>query len=517
MTSRPLAVLRGWGLAALGAAMLMWSALADGRPPVFTDTALYYSQAEYLFEALGLVSTSDTVSPRNDPTALPAVPGSSNVSASIDGARSPLYGSPIYLLQRAGGLWLAACAQALAVAGMVYLLYRAATPGAARWGYLLLMAGLAALSPLPFFASWIMPDVFAGVAMCGLILLLVYPDRLGAWRLGGVCALTAYGLAVHRSNLLDATAVTLLAAALLWLGGASWASIGRRTGLIVALGAAAIGVGALVYAPIRARAGEPIGTPPFLSARVLADGPGREYLRRVCTDADAPYALCAFRTRPFSTSDQMLWSHGRVTAVFFAASPTERLRMEREDGRFALAATLSYPVAEMRAAGWNALRQFALIYPDGPLGSQHVYVADGYWRRTALPRIIPDAQACHARGSCGPAVSKMGASVLEDVGLVIAALTLAWRLSAPDVLSVLLRPTAADARDDRVRLLVVLGLAMGALAANAIVCGALSGPFPRYQARLVWLAPMAAGLVVASLGLRRRPAHPSLDALEPRL
>ncbi len=126
--------LRGCGLSAVGAVLLMWVAAADGRPAVFSDTALYYDQAEYLFEALHLVSPSQAVEPPGDPAALPARPGQPNTSSEIDAARSPVYGAPVYLLQRAAGLWLAAFAQAWAAAGAVYLLYRAAAPDAPRWG-----------------------------------------------------------------------------------------------------------------------------------------------------------------------------------------------------------------------------------------------------------------------------------------------------------------------------------------------------------------------------------------------
>jgi hypothetical protein len=35
-----------------------------------------------------------------------------------------------------------------------------------------------------------------------------------------------------------------------------------------------------------------------------------------------------------------------------------------------------------------------------------------------------------------------------------------------------------------------------ALVGNAFVCGVISGPSDRYQARLVWLAPLAAGVAV---------------------
>jgi hypothetical protein len=38
---------------------------------------------------------------------------------------------------------------------------------------------------------------------------------------------------------------------------------------------------------------------------------------------------------------------------------------------------------------------------------------------------------------------------------------------------------------------------------NAAVCGAVSGAFPRYQARVVWLLPLAALLFVVD-GLLKR-------------
>jgi hypothetical protein len=44
------------------------------------------------------------------------------------------------------------------------------------------------------------------------------------------------------------------------------------------------------------------------------------------------------------------------------------------------------------------------------------------------------------------------------------------------------------------------------LVINAFVTGALSGPFARYQARLAWLAPLAALLVLppAAASVRHR-------------
>lgn len=493
-------------LVSLGAAMLLWTAAANGRPAVFTDTALYYTEAEYLFEALGWVAPAQVVEPSGDPTALPATPGAPSVSASIDGARSAAYGAPLYLLQRLGSLWLVAAAQAFAATGAVCLLHRVAAPGRRGWAYLVLMGAVAAFTPLPFFVSWAMPDVFAGIAGCGLLLTLVYPDRLRPAVWVGVLLLTAAAMATHRSILVTGLAATGPALLILRLSGVGWRPLGRRALGVLAAGAVALALPALLRAPLEARVGEPIGSPPFLSARVLADGPGLAYLRQVCShDADA-YELCRFASRPMRTSDQVLWSIRRRTAVFLADTPAGRRRMEREDTRFAVGAFLSAPVAETEAALANALRQLAEIAVVEPLRPQSFYVRDGYWRRTALPRILPDAKGCAY--ACPPRVGEGAAAWLEGLGLGFSTLLFAWRLSRPDVRRLL---AGRGGSEDLARLLAALAIAATLILLNAGVCGALSGPFPRYQARLVWLAPLMAGLLVAAGGWRDERTRPTVE------
>lgn len=496
--------LAGPALVALGAAMLLWTAALDGRPSVFTDTALYYSQGAYLFEALGVASPA-TALPPGDPTALPATPGAPSVSAAIDGARSVLYGAPLYLLQRLGGLWLVVWVQALAVAGIVYLLWRAAAPQAPRWGYLMLMAGLALLSPLADFTSFAMPDVFAGVAGCALLLVLVWRDRLGRFALAGVLASVAYGLAVHRANLIEALGLCVLAAPLLRLGGLSSKPIAGRVGLVIGAAVVAVVAGCAAEAPVRARAGEPIGSPPFLSARVIADGPGRAWLRHDCTGPRTPFELCAYRGRPLASADQVLWSIRRATAVFLADSPSGRIAMERQDARFALAATLADPLDEAAAAAGNAMRQFVEVHADDPRRPQGYYIHDGYWRATSLPKIEPDPAACPTVKACRPRLGRTVSSALVIAGLLAGAGALAGALASREVREVALGRVRPGPEDDRVRLLQAVGLAIALLVVNAVVCGALSGPFARYQARVVWLFPAAAGLLVAGLRWRMRP------------
>jgi hypothetical protein len=59
--------------------------------------------------------------------------------------------------------------------------------------------------------------------------------------------------------------------------------------------------------------------------------------------------------------------------------------------------------------------------------------------------------------------------------------------------------------------LPVVLFVLAALLLNAFVCGALSGPYARYQARIVWLVPLLAlGLV-----LRVRKSRAAPDPARP--
>ena len=74
----------------------------------------------------------------------------------------------------------------------------------------------------------------------------------------------------------------------------------------------------------------------------------------------------------------------------------------------------------------------------------------------------------------------------------------AWRFSRPDAWAAL---RARDWSAPSVRLLALGLTVLGVVVLNAGVCGVLSGAFSRYQARIIWLIPAAAGLAVCSLGL----------------
>jgi hypothetical protein len=501
LSRRPLArVCRQTLVVVLGAFMLLWFGLANGRPSVFADTALYYSQAEYLADAIGLVAPNDNRIPRGDPTALPAHPGEPNVSALIDGGRSPIYGLFVYGLERAGGLWMVAAAQALMVALALYLLFRAAAPLLGDFWYLLWMAAISAVTSAPAFSSFIMPDILGGVAGVAGLTILVYWDRLAWPSRAAVFTLLVFSLSAHRANLL--ALIGLMAAGVIWLAlaGLTRRRIAVRAIAVLGAATAAFGLVALAFVPINHRAGETVRDPPFLMARILADGPGRRYLQYAC-DHGSPLALCRFRDLPAEDSDTLLWSHRIGRGLFGVSDYPTRVELETQEHGFVLRALAYAPMDELVMAGKNTLRQLGMTHVQSPYADPARFIDDGYWRRTSLMRIIPDAQACHPWGRCGSRLSQPIFSMIQDAALALSLLALGgftlWRVA---------RRTGYDAAfgDQDHRLLGLVLLASAFVVFNAAVCGALSAPVPRYQARLIWMIPALALLIGGVLARRWR-------------
>ncbi|NEX93786.1 hypothetical protein, partial [Caulobacter sp. 17J65-9] len=204
-----------WSAVFPAALLLIWPALAVGRPFIFYDSdgyraagisilSLLHGIGARLFGGHGPVVESWSM-----------FAAGSAESLSFMGARSPTYGLFLALSEAAGSLWIALYLQALAVAWLVWTWLRAAAPASGVRAYLILVAALAAATSLPFFASFLMPDLFTSVALLGAVLLLVYPDKLSRRSQVAVWLLLAVSLTFHTSNLLALAAVLMLVFAVL--------------------------------------------------------------------------------------------------------------------------------------------------------------------------------------------------------------------------------------------------------------------------------------------------------------
>lgn len=508
--------LRALACVLAGTLMLMSTAFAGGRPSVFFDTDGYYLMGENLAQMVKRLPAAVM----GDPKAMTTpVSDDDQIDVTIMGARSPVYGFFLYVLDKLGGVWLVAGAQALICAWAVYLLWRAAASEAPDWTYLALVGGLALGSTLPFFATFIMPDVFAGVAAAGFVLLTVFGKRLTRWETGVVVAILAFAYTVHASHMLTALAAMVPAAVLFWWFKAPRGPVVRGYALCLLAMVAAVGATKAYEVAFQMRTGMPLHRPPFLMARVLADGPGREYLRKVCKGPDDPYVICRARNAPLTRSDDILWEESPLIGAFNALkSPDLQLRMEREEEAFVKGAVLNDPWGQIRASLENWADQLTRVSVHDPLRDPRQFLANEYWKTTRLVDMIPHPEQCKPLGpGCKPPFDMALTKHWHELVMTLSALFLAWRLSRPDVIAELKDRKAPWART-AVPLLVAVLILIGMMVINAGVCGIISGAFSRYQARIVWLWPAAAGLIAIRLGaalperLRQRLRRPETRA-----
>ncbi len=485
-----------------GVAMIMGVVVANGRPSVFTDTDDYFVEGRTFAYTIGYALHIKTPPP--PPTDPDDIADAKQATADLQmshteiGARSPYYGLFLYATQRYGTIWLTTLLQTIAGAWLVWLLWRTALPKAAEWTAYAAQAIVAFGSTLPFFTSFMMPDVFAGYTAASAILLLVYWDRLAVaerWLLGLLAGLC---MTFHTSHLLDTAALLVVAGPLLWVLKAKGRYAGLALATVFAALVGAVFTGWIYKEAVHIKTGDELRRPPFLAMRVLADGPGREYLRWAC-DHGQHYALCQFKKLPLDDSQDMLWSDDRTRGVFNVTNIDTRLQIEREESKFVAHAIAFDPLGQIAASIENTADQLVMVYLDDPLKNPHYYLTNDYWSTTNLPWLIQHAADCgRDHWGCASRLSMDGSIALHGALFVAALIFVLIRLCRSDM-AVAFKTRSFAWEDPRTRLLVLMGLLLFVVLVNGFVCGALSGPFARYQARITWLATAAAGIGMLSL------------------
>lgn len=457
----------------VGGLALLWPALLNGYPLLFSDTGAFLAQTVATWPVWD---------------------------------KPFVYGPLLHAAHWRWSLWPAVAAQALLLSWLLWLAQRAWRGQATAGVHLGIVAALALLTPASWIAALLLPDALTPALVLALGLLGAAWDRLSWPERGGLGAVALLAAASHPSHLPLAAALTVLA-----LGLRGWRA-GRRCAAPVA------GAVLLLVASNGLLHGHasisPFGSV-FLLARLQDDGPAARTVAARCAELAPPnWRLCAWRDRLPLDSDAFLWApDGPVWSVAGrSGQPAAPATPGSLDGRppgvepqpdplrgpIGLAPEAAAIVRETLAReplavagaalrnGWTQLGRFRIgdtLVPDHlaasvgrqlalgfPAGEQARFAA-GLQARG----LLPDAAAAWMWPH-GPAIA------LGVLGLAVAL----WRQRA-----------------DRARLLLVLAVP-AALLVNAAVTGALSKPHDRYQARLIWLLPLA-GLAALS---PRRPAPP---------
>ena len=442
----------------IGATLLLWPTILNWHPYLFWDTYGYFLQgkayAQLLLAGAGLAPLP--------PEAAVGWAGAAGRMLAHDASiRSPTWSLVTYALAVAGGFWLLALANALVAAATVELaLVRLfGVPPRAR---ILVIAGLALLSSLPWFASYLMPDLYAGLLILAAATLAFAWASLRRGERLGLIGLYLAAITFHQSHLLLAVAL----AGMVVLLPASWPERRRRLAcLALPVPAAVLLLLAIGWFGFGEASLSPRG-PPFLLARSWEDGPARSYLAATCPEAG--WAICAELGRLAPTAQEFLW---RQADSYWSMEPATRAAVRAEEKVILLRAVLADPMAQLHASLANATLQLGRFgLDDFVLGRGAEVTAEDY-TFVYLPR---------APAAVWGLSGFTGAIYVTTVVALLA------------VIVACCRPPRAQGAP--LALFVVAAMAL-----NAVICGILSGPHPRYQARVIWLLPLlAAGLLLGS-------------------
>jgi len=372
--------------------------------------------------------------------------------------------------------------QSLAVATALRLIVYSAIPAARSLHYFIVAAVLTAFSSVAWHADQIMPDVFTGL-LAIFVFLIAW-----AWKGYGRPAQVALVVAacgistLHYTHLPLSIGLFAVAALLQLTQGAGWRET-RRVALI-GLAVAAFGYSAFVAYSL-ALVHRPVLSPNssiFLVARVLADGPGRDWLAASCPDSGNDF--CKYRDRLPAGVPEFIWGGpgSPLDKVMHEVGPeqTRRAAAQIVWGAITLHPGLEL-VAAVKNSGWQLVR-FGTLDTSCP---QRCLETDGVSHaiKSIFPREYGDFR--HSLQITG----RLPIRRIRSVHWAVVVVSLA--------ISLVLLFTARRAGDHMAIGFILL--VATTLVLNAVLCGALSAPENRYQSRVVWLLPLSAMLGLARL------------------
>jgi hypothetical protein len=441
---RPLA------FAFIGALLALWPVLLEGGAViVMEDTVSYLDKGVRLMQFL---ATSLREATSGAPGSVPALREVAHESTSL---RSLPYTAFMGVLAPAGpifALWVqTALTLLVAVAVARDVLDRP------WWAGVLLGAVMLVATPLPFMASFLMPDIFGAVVVLFGVLLVRGFDRLTRASQLALSLIAVFAVGTHYGNIPLAAAI--VGTALLLVGGR-----GRTAVLAVAVVAMAVAGNVFIGMVAFDSASVAPRRLPILLARSLEDGPARWYLEEACPTRD--YAVCSYWEGgefPERVGDA-LWGPRGLNS----AEPATYARIQDEEAEILWHAFRAYPLQQGVSLARNGFRQL------GKTGTRYVMTATISGVEEAATRFET------------PETSRLG-PVLDAFGQ----LHLASYLLGTTALGALFffgrrRPGERGA---------IAVLAVG-IVGNAFIFGGLSAPVDRYQARVAWTVPLIALIIL---------------------
>jgi hypothetical protein len=374
-------------------------------------------------------------------------------------SRSTVFGLYLHLGESAG-FWTNLAFQSLVTLWLLQLTLRVlGLMQAFRFVAISLLLILS--TALPWLASMLLTDIFAGLSVLSLFILVVCGNRISGLERISLFVFTAFAAATHSGTLGVLFGLCLVG----WL---VHPFLRKRIPLAgLAQGSLTIVAGSLMLLSANfALSGDWAWTPGGYGVafgRMMQDGIVARFLNDHC--AHETFKLCPYRNELPPTADDFLWGHSMFDKL-------GRFKgLDDEMGYIVVHSLKEYPA-------WQAEAAFAAM------GQQLVHVATGEGTSGWIPhtygiieRYIP-SQVAPMRA----ARQQKWDLHFEYVNWLHVPVALGSMLA---LVALLAHALARRRLDDLTLLASTVALA---LLGNAFICGVISGPHDRYGARIVWIA-----------------------------
>jgi hypothetical protein len=375
-------------------------------------------------------------------------------------SRSNAYG--IYLhLGQGSYFWINLVCQALLTLWILHLTLRVLNM-AQPLRLLAIALILITATALPWLASMLLTDIFAGLAVLALYILVVHNGKLSIVEKISLFLFTSFAAASHTATfgvLLGLCCAGWIVKPLL---GPRLQITGLVQGSLTILAGAAMLLAANVF--LTGRLAWTPGGASVSFGRMMQDGIVARYLNDHCDKIKLK--LCPYRNQLPATADDFLWGND---TIFDKLGRFEGMNGEMEF--IATHALVAYPLWQAEAAAEATAEQLVEVSTgEGNTGwIPHTYgIIERY-----LPEQVKAMRAAQQQhwNIKFTAINWIHVPVALASMLLLAAIALAalWRRRIDDV--ELLAATVCVA-----------------LLGNAFICGVISGPHDRYGARMVWIA-----------------------------
>lgn len=432
----------------LGALLMAWPALFNRYPLLYPDSITYLGDGRLVARAIFLHRLSEYYGMRSFFYSLGILPWHWNVTA-----------------------WPIVGFQAMLTAYVLWLVVRSLLPRRTVLCYLILVALLSLLTSMDWFVSLIMPDILGPLLYLCIYLLVFARETLSRAERLVVIPIAWWGIVSHASHLILATGLCILLVLLLalrfqWMRD-RWRAVGQVAMIVLFAAVSQLALHAYLY-------GQPSlngERPPFLMARIIADGPGLWYLQQHCPDAK--FVLCDHLQELPQDPDVFLWGEKGVWANADDATTT---RLRQEEMPFVLATLRAYPAAQLSKSLSNFGQQLRIFgfYLFGPSD----------WMTEEFASVLPGERSQYLQGR----------QAQDDLSLEFFTSVQNWAVVASLVIITVFIPRIWRNRPAR---LIGLGIVIvSTVVANALVTGTLSMVEDRLQSRVVWLIPLLAIILV---------------------